>query len=261
MQECIDQMGREILVPISPKRIVSLVPSISDLLCYLDLEEYLVGVTSYCISPESLLKNKTIIGGTKKFDLEAIEQLNPDLIIGDKEENYEAGIEYLSGKIPVWMCDFNTIAGSLNMIGELGQITNRKKESQKLIREILNGMSQLQKVSAKSVAYFIWRKPFMVAASQTYINDVLETLGLTNAFGKESRYPVVNMEAIASAHPDIIFLSSEPYPFSGKHIQELANLCPNAYVILVDGASFSWSGPRFLHAMDYFSDLVAQISR
>lgn len=261
MPQCIDQMGRELLVPVFPKRIISLVPSISDLLCYLGLEQNLIGVTSYCIQPESLLKTKSVIGGTKKFDVDAIENLKPDLIIGDKEENYEAGINLLSEKFPVWMCDFNTLKGSLEMIAMLSDVLGKLKESQSLIEEIQKGIGKLSKASGESVAYFIWRKPYMVAASNTYIDDVLLTLGFTNAFREDSRYPVVNSEQIASTKPDIIFLSSEPYPYVEKHIQELANLCPNAYVILVDGASFSWSGPRLLHAMDYFSELVAQVRR
>ncbi|QJX47651.1 ABC transporter substrate-binding protein [Hymenobacter taeanensis] len=251
-----DQMGRRVAVPFPPRRIVSLVPSQTELLFDLGLGERVIGVTKFCIHPAHARKTATVIGGTKNFHLEKIEELQPDLIIGNKEENYQEGIEQLATKYPVWMSDISTLAESLDMIRRVGLLTGRKEKSDAFVSEIQASMAALPPaVELKTAAYFIWRKPYMVAAAGTFIDDLLVWAGFQNAFSHLSRYPEISAEQLQAAAPQQILLSSEPYPFSEKHIAEFNQLCPAATIRIVDGELFSWYGSRLRHTAAYFQTL------
>jgi len=252
-----DQLGNTIEISFPPKRIVSLVPSQTELLFDLGLNEQIVGLTRFCIHPEGLVETKTKIGGTKKFNIEKIKQLKPDLIIGNKEENYKEGIEELMKDFPVWMSDIFTLNDSFNMMRELGRITNREARANKLITEIQTGFEALRPTEnvQKRCAYFIWRKPYMVAANHTFIDNMLQVAGMINVFDTHVRYPEINPEGLKELKPDYIFLSSEPYSFSEKHLDEFQAFSPTAKVVLVDGEMFSWYGSRLRNAPGYFAAL------
>lgn len=261
----IDQMHREVKIDSPPKRIVSLVPSQTELLYDLGLNDCVVGQTLFCIHPADKHKTKTIIGGTKKLKLELILALQPDLIIGNKEENEQQQIEYLMQNATVWMSDIYTLSDSLEMIQKIGEITNKKGVAEKIISDINDGFSILAKnlpvhnIKPK-VAYFIWRDPYMVAGKNTFINDLLLKLGFENVFENNSgRYPELNNSDLVEKNPEIILLSSEPYPFNLKHIEELQQLLPKSKIYLVDGELFSWYGSRLQHSAAYFSELIHQI--
>lgn len=260
-----DQLNRSIKIPNIPKRIISLVPSQTEYLYSLGLDEEIVGQTIFCIHPSHKHKTKTIIGGTKNLKLDAIAQLKPDLIIGNKEENDQQQINYLIQHHTVWMSDIYTLYDAYEMMDKIGEVVNKQEEAQQLVNEIKNKFLQFQNtqnaVALKTrVAYFIWRNPFMVAAQNTFINHLLELLNFENVFViKSGRYPIINQEEIAIYNPQIVFLSSEPYSFNGKHIAELQNLLPQAKIILVDGEMFSWYGSRLQYSAAYFSNLLEQI--
>lgn len=249
-----DQLNNKISIPFPPKRIISLVPSQTELLASFGLQDEVVGITKFCIHPAAWLKSKTIIGGTKNFRYDVIDKLQPDLIIGNKEENYEEGIYALQKKYPVWMSDIVTWNDALNMIRGIGQITGKEAEALGIINSIKNEFASLKTFSSQSVLYFIWRKPWMVAGSNTFIQAIIEKLNLRNTI-KASRYPEVSDEEIRQLNPEYIFLSSEPYPFQEKHIEELKQISPSSKIILVDGEMFSWYGSRLLHAPLYFNTL------
>ncbi|WP_242583055.1 ABC transporter substrate-binding protein [Hymenobacter telluris] len=251
-----DQMGRRVAVPFPPQRIVSLVPSQTELLFELGLGARVVGVTKFCIHPAEARKTATIIGGTKNFDFEKINTLKPDLILGNKEENYQAGIEQLAENYPVWLSDIATLPDALDMIRRVGLITGRKERADALAEEIDTSFRALPTPAASvAAAYFIWRKPYMVAASGTFIDDLLQRAGFRNVFGSLGRYPAVTPEQLAAAAPQQILLSSEPYPFSEKHIAEFQAICPTAEVRIVDGELFSWYGSRLQHSAAYLQGL------
>ena len=257
----IDQMGREIKIKNTPKRIISLVPSQTELLYDLGLRDEIVGITKFCIHPKELFKEKTRIGGTKSIDLKKIELLNPDLIIGNKEENQQEQLEELMNKYPVWISDIKTLKEALDMIKEIGKLVDKTEKSEEIVKEIesrFQEFNNLKKVKI-STAYFIWRKPFMTVGRDTFINSMLELCKFENVFGEELRYPEITEEILHKAAPEIILLSSEPYPFKEKHFEELKAICPNAKVILVDGEMFSWYGTRLLQAPDYFKSLLKTI--
>lgn len=155
------------------------------------------------------------------------------------------------------MSDIFTLEEAVDMILRIGVLVGKELEAESIVLNIQRGFSALPttKLPPKKVAYFIWRKPYMVAASSTFIDDMLKRAGFQNVFGSLNRYPEISAEQLRQAQPDYIFLSSEPYPFKEKHFQEFQNICPNAAILVVDGELFSWYGSRLQASAAYFSKL------
>ena len=238
------------------QRIISLVPSQTELLFDLGLGEQVVGVTKFCTHPAEARTKATVIGGTKNFDFDKITALKPDLIIGNKEENYQVGIEQLAAKYPLWLSDISNLPEALDMIRHVGLIAGAKDKAETLAAAITASFAALATDEPPvSVGYFIWRKPYMVAATGTFIDDMLRRAGFTNAFADQDRYPKITAEQLAAAAPQRLFLSSEPYPFGEKHLAEFQEICPDAKIEIVDGELFSWYGSRLLQSAAYFSRL------
>jgi ABC-type Fe3+-hydroxamate transport system substrate-binding protein len=249
-----DHLGQSVTFQFPPRRIISLVPSQTELLFSLGLDNHIVGVTKFCIHPQPLVGLKAVVGGTKKFDFDKIDQLQPDIIIGNKEENYKEGIEQLRKKYPVWMSDIYSLDDALRTIVDIGDVTGTESKARSLSLEIQEQFSYLVKRKPASVLYLIWRKPWMAAGKNTFIDDMISRNGWINVL-KQTRYPQLREEDIPELEPDLIFASSEPYPFAEKHRDELLELWPNAKFILVDGEMFSWYGSRLIHACEYFKSL------
>ncbi|MHC2991272.1 iron ABC transporter [Pontibacter sp. HJ8] len=255
-----DQIGHRIVLPQLPQRIVSLVPSQTELLFDLGLGDRIVGLTKFCIHPKEQVKQKTIRGGTKNFRFEVIDGLQPDLIIGNKEENYKEGIELLQQRYKVWMSDIYTLEDALAMMQQVGQLTGTEAKAKQLIQGIASGFGALQPVQPGiPTAYFIWRKPYMAAGNHNIIDHMLQRCGFVNAFADLARYPEVSPAQLQQAAPQLILLSSEPYPFQEKHLAEFQKLCPQAVVKVVDGEMFSWYGSRLLHAPAYLQQIVEEV--
>lgn len=244
MEVFTDQLGNSIQLPSPPQRIISLVPSQTELLADLGLEERVAGITKFCVHPESWRKSKTIVGGTKNFHFDTIKSLQPDLIIGNKEENYQEGIEQLRATYPVWMSDIVTLHDALTMIEQIGMLTGIPQKAQEIISQINRSFSGSKKLPSFRTLYLIWKKPWMAAAPGTFIHELMTISGLKNCLQENNRYPELNDADIKTINPELILLSSEPYPFRQKHIDELGALCPNARIMLVDGEMFSWYGSR-----------------
>lgn len=254
----VDQLGDEIVLPSKPKRIVSLVPSQSELLFYLGLSDQIVGLTKFCVHPLSEVKSKTIVGGTKKFRFDVIDQLKPDLIIGNKEENYKEGIDSLKSKYPVWMSDIVTLDDSFDMIQKIGKITGKQESADRLVQSIQKEFNSIEKLSdqREKVVYIIWENPLMIVGNETFISSMIERIGFKNmGVHLSGRYPEISINDLKELGPDLIFLSSEPFPFKQEHKIRFEELFPSSKVELVDGEMFSWYGNRLLHAVDYFKGL------
>jgi ABC-type Fe3+-hydroxamate transport system substrate-binding protein len=251
-----DQMKRSVRVDKHPSRIISLVPSQTELLYDLGLEQEVLGITKFCVHPKAWLQSKTIVGGTKKLNTEKIKELNPDLIIGNKEENEQQQIESLMQDFPVWMSDIKDLDDSLEMISLLSSITGRESKATEIQEKIRSGFHSIQPIQKPATAvYLIWRKPYMTAGKGTFIDDMLARCGLKNII-QENRYPEIKPEQLQKLQPDVILLSSEPFPFKEKHIQEFKEICPQAIIRIVDGEFFSWYGSRLIHAPAYFKSLI-----
>ena len=243
-------------------RIVSLVPSQTELLYYMGLTDEVVGITKFCIHPAEWYRNKIRVGGTKEIDIEKIISLEADLVIANKEENVREQIGALQHKMAVWLTDVNNLDEALQMIKDLGKLVNRNKEASELVINITAAFSKNQAYAFPPVlsCYLIWKDPFMTVGHDTFIHDMMQHAGYANAFADATRYPIVTIDDILQSGCKVLLLSSEPYPFKEKHIAELAALLPGIKILLVDGEMFSWYGSRLLLAPVYFKALRQKFS-
>lgn len=257
-----DQLNRTLKITQTPKRIISLVPSLTELLVDLGLEEKIVGVTRFCVHPKHIKKIKVIVGGTKKVNYNKIKGLQPDFILTNKEENTLEIVENCAKIAPTFVTDLNSITAVTEMINQLGKILNCSEKATTINNLIQSKQTQflksIQNTTPKKVAYFIWENPFMVAGNNTFINELLKLNRFKNIFDELDRYPIVELEKLKKV--DYIFLSSEPYPFKEKH-KDFFKKYTNAKIVLVDGEYFSWYGSRLLKAFDYFTELHKSLKK
>ena len=258
-----DQLGNELSLNYPPKRIISLVPSQTELLFELGLDKEIVGLTKFCIHPIEKFAERTKVGGTKKLNIDVIRSLQPDLIIGNKEENQQEQIEALMQEFPVWMSDIYTLEDAKKAIIDIGVLVDRSPEAAYLNHLIAAGFNDLQTLAVqnglnKKVAYLIWKDPYMYAGRDTFINDVLTLNGFNNVI-REKRYPQLELTELKALAPDLVFLSSEPYPFKELHLEEIRAVLPKAKVMLVDGEMFSWYGSRLVKAVQYLFQLQKEL--
>lgn len=263
-------------IPNIPQRIVSTVPSITELLAYLGLDNETVGITKFCVHPEAWFRSKTRIGGTKNLNIEKIGDLNPDLIFCNKEENVKEQAEALAEKFPVCLTDVQNFEDALAMIELVGMLTGKKAEAEELIKDIRQNFSSIPGQPALSqnpkpetpnpkpqtllpTAYLIWKDPYMTVGGDTFISDMMEKAGLDNIYKDQKRYPQLTIPELQTQNPKLLLLSSEPYPFKEKHIAELQAALPDTKILLADGEMFSWYGSRMLWAAEYFRDLSQQL--
>jgi len=241
-------------------RIISLVPSQTELLVDLGLEDSIVGITKFCVHPLHIKKTKNIVGGTKNCNFEKIKSLNPTHILCNKEENTKEIVEQCQKIAIVHVSEIFTINDSLDLIETYGALFFRKTDASTLVQKINfkrnNFNAFIKEKPVLKVAYFIWRNPWMVAANNTYINHILELNKLDNIYKNKERYPEVEIKKIRTeGDPDLVFLSSEPYPFKEEHAFELGSRTHHAKTFFVDGELFSWHGSRLVKAFDYFQQL------
>ena len=259
-----DQLHRELILENTPKRIVSLVPSQTELLYDLGLEDSVVGITKFCVHPYHWKSTKTVVGGTKNIKIEKIKALQPDVILCNKEENTQEIVETLEKLFPVHVSDVKTIEESQEMITQYGKMFKCNTEAAKINQKIEFRLREFQEIvndiPIQKVAYFIWRNPWMVAGKDTFINHLLSLCKFENIYASNGRYPKVMIENIRQeGDPDIVMLSSEPYPFKEEHAFELGRHTHHAKTIFVDGEYFSWYGSRLIKAFDYFKKLHQQL--
>lgn len=243
-----------------PKRIISLVPSITELLYTLELDTETVGITKFCVHPKQWFQEKTRVGGTKNINLEKIRSLQPDLIIANKEENVQDQIVKLAVEFPVWLTDVNTFDESLKMIHQIGQLTSREQIANELLHRIQHNAAQFKFEERVAAVYLIWKEPYMTVGGDTFINAMLDICGIDNVFQHQNRYPEITIEDMLQSSATHLLLSSEPYPFKQQHIEHLQTLLPEMKIILVDGEYFSWYGSRMEFAFNYFSELRQEIN-
>lgn len=287
-----DQCGRSVSIPPAPQRIVSLVPSQTELLYDLGLGDRVAGITKFCIHPDEWFRSKTRIGGTKTIKMDIIHQLQPDLIIANKEENVKDQVEELAIQYPVWVSDVNNLEDALEMIAAVGSITSSTNKAEELILVIRNKFSALLKEprtkrqdpkkemqkkekasnlfegvapdselpTPVSACYLIWKDPYITVGGDTFIDNMLRYAGLNNIFAQLNRYPEITIQQLQTINPRLLLLSSEPYPFQQKHMDELQQQLPDTKIVLVDGELFSWYGSRLLKAPSYFEELRQRIS-
>jgi len=264
MKTLTDQLGTIHTFEETPKRIISLVPSQTELLYELGLENSIIGITKFCVHPYHFKSTKTRVGGTKKVHYEKIKLLQPDIIIANKEENTLEVVTELRKICTVWVTDVRTIADNAQMITDFGQLFNCRTEAQKWNDKIDNGLREFKKFiqdkPIQKVAYFIWKAPYMVAGSDTYIQELLTLNHFQNCYENRGRYPEIEIKKMRiEGDPDIVLLSSEPYPFQEEDAFEIGRFTHHAKTIFVDGEYFSWYGSRIVKALEYFKLLQTKL--
>lgn len=243
-----------------PQRIISLVPSQTELLYHLNLDAVTVGISKFCVHPPHWFKTKTKVGGTKTVNLGLVNQLQPDLIIANKEENIKEQVEALAKDFPVWLTDVNDLEDALQMISDIGALTNTNDKALPLLYNIKNAFGDLRKPREEiRTAYLIWQNPYMTVGRDTFIHDMLTRCGFRNIFADETRYPQIDIAQLRSASCELLLLSSEPFPFKQKHVDELQLELPKTRIMLVDGEYFSWYGSRLLQAPAYFKSVLNKL--
>lgn len=252
-----DQTGENITFIAQPKRIISLVPSITETLYDIGLEHYISGVTKFCIHPSNFKKRKHIIGGTKNPKIKLIQALKPDLIIANKEENRLEDIIELRKVAPVYITDISNIRETIIFLEDIHILFDQS--SVKPLLEKLKGMCNKIKPTPIKTCYLIWQYPWMTIGNDTFIHSMMEMYGFENIFSHTKRYPVITIEEIKSLQPSVIMLSSEPFPFKEKHLAEIMDTLPGSKILLVDGEMFSWYGSRLLKADIYLKSLYTSI--
>lgn len=250
-----DQLDRSLHFQSSSKRIISLVPSLTELLVDIGLHKELVGVTKFCVHPEDIRTRAKIVGGTKQVKHHYIDQLEPDLIICSKEENTPEIVAELEKKYNVYVSDINTLNDAYSFFDDLGEMCYCSEVTSELVRNIKSELTRYKKKTKDlpkvKIAYFIWREPWMLVGGETFIQHLFEQLGFINVYSDQERYPEIELSSLKDA--DYYFLSTEPFPFEEKHKSELP--VDESKIKIVDGEYFSWYGTRLLKAFRYFEKL------
>ncbi len=235
-------------------------PSQTELLADLGLDAEVVGLTRFCVHPAGWKEEKRIVGGTKNVNLDRVRALAPDLVLANLEENTRADVEALDAFAPVFVTDVAGVDSALALVRTVGALVHRSEAAEALVGEIERGFAALRSEPPLRVAYLIWRDPWMTVGGDTFIHDVLRRASFVNVFGDRRRYPEVTAEDLAASRPDVVFLSSEPFPFREKHLAETRGVVPGVPVRLVDGELFSWYGSRMRLAPPYLAGLRAALS-
>lgn len=255
-----DQLNHTVRISFPPKRIVSLVPSQTELLYSLGLEEEVVGITKFCVHPKKWFRTKQRVGGTKTIKTDAVKALQPDLVIANKEENVKEQVEALKNIAPVWVSDIETLEDALEMIRSVGKLVNRMVEAGKIVADITTGFHQIPALKTRPrTAYLIWKDPYMAVGGDTFINDLMNRCGFDNIYRDATRYPQITIGDLSQLRCELLLLSSEPYPFKEKHIGELQQQLPKTKIALTDGEMFSWYGSRLLLAPAYLIELLSKL--
>jgi iron complex transport system substrate-binding protein len=264
MKNLLDQMGTAHTFKDVPNRIVSLVPSQTELLYDLGVEDIIVGITKFCVHPIHFKTTKQVVGGTKNVHFDKIKALRPDIIICNKEENTLEMVTQLLEICPVWVTNVITLEDNLKMIQDFGLIFNKRVEAQKWIDKINFAHQDFQNFMKnkpiQKAAYFIWANPFMVAGGDNFINELLKLNKCQNIYEDQGRYPEIVIQKMRiQGDPEVVFLSSEPFPFKEEHAFEIGRFTHHAKIVFVDGEMFSWYGSRLFKAFAYFKILQSKI--
>lgn len=262
----VDALERSVDVRGRPRRIVSLVPSLTEALFAFGLDEAIVGVTRFCVEPREGVAAKTKVGGTKTPDLPRLIELEPDLVIANAEENRKEDIEALIGAgLTVFVTYPRTVAGAIEMMRQLAEMTDSRERAKPLIAEAERALAEVQsQYEEKAVKVFcpIWRNPWMTIGPDTYTHDVITVCGGRNVYhDRWDRYPRVDLSEVAYRDPAVILLPDEPYRFGERHLPELLALqsvsaVRNRRIYLMEGKHLCWYGPRIGGSLRVVAGLI-----
>ncbi len=252
-----DARDQKVSLPQPPQRIVSLVPSTTESLFALGAGPRVVGVTRFCVHPADQLAGLVRVGGTKQVELDRIEALQPDLVLGNAEENTREIFDAVGARWPLFVAFPRTVDQALDDLLDLGRMLDLEDRAEAAVAGIRAARVAPPPVRRRAV-YLIWRDPWMAVSPDTFIAALLAEAGIDIIPLGDQRYPTVTPGQLAALDPDLVLLSSEPFPFKQRHADELAELSglPPDRLRLVDGELCSWHGTRLRAAFPYLAELV-----
>ncbi len=264
----VDASGALVTLTAMPRRIVSLIPSITETLFALGLGDAVVGCTVYCTHPPEGVAGKVRVGGEKNPKLDVIRDLAPDLVVANVEENVREHVDTLRAwGIPVYVTYPRTVTEAIRLVRDLGQLTGAGERAAEIADalDVRLEETRARRIGRRSVRVFcpIWRKPYMTINADTYVHDMLAACGGENVFAAmPTRYPQVTLADVARARPEVILLPDEPYRFRRAHIADFSAhpeipALRDGRVHLVDGKLLSWYGPRIGEALVGLTTLLA----
>lgn len=260
-----DARGRRIDLAVPPRRIVCLVPSITETVFALGRGDAVVGVTDYCVHPASEVGTRTRVGGTKNPKLNLVRALRPDLVIANREENRRRDVERLEETgVAVWVTYARGVDEAIREIRVLGRVLGVPEAASAILRDVDSGRASARARTTEPrprVVALVWKRPYMSVNGDTFAHDLLVESGGENPFAtRERRYPRIREAEIEEARPDVILLPTEPYAFGERDRQEVLSVrCPaseSGRVHIVEGELLSWYGPRMGRALRTFARLL-----
>lgn len=252
----------------SPRRIVSLVPSLTESVIALGGADRLVGVTEWCIHPEEVVKSIPKVRGTKNPYIKKILELQPDLVLANREENRRRHVVELRRHVPVFLTYPRSVFDALKTVRDLGVIldaSERAGEILEMCEFLLDGIHRTTNPYYHT-ACLIWRDPWMAVGPDTYVHDLLGHFGFVNVYREEDgRYPETTLEDLAERGPEIVLLPSEPYEFAEGDREQVQTVVwskvPGCRAVLVDGGYLTGWGTRTLAALRYLTELRGHLNQ
>jgi ABC-type Fe3+-hydroxamate transport system substrate-binding protein len=261
VRQVADARGMVVSLPDRVERVVSLVPSLTEWLVVAGVGERLVGVTDWCAEPAGALEGLARIRGTKNPDLTAIRGLAPDLVVANAEENRKLDVQRLeAGGLAVFVTMPTTVAGAVAELRDLAAAVGDLPGAAALDAELVAavaGAYRRRPAHRARYACAVWRDPWMWLGRRTYAADLLWLAGGEPALDDPaSRYPAIELPAVAGLRPELVLLPSEPYQFTPADAREVAAGVAGARVELVDGRALTWYGPRIPAALTAYRELL-----
>src|SRR5438445_11647080 len=264
-----DALYRPIEIPRAPKRIVSLVPSITEALFTFGLGDAVVGVTRFCVEPREAVAPKAKVGGTKTLDVSQVRQLQPDLVIANVEENRPEDVRQLiAAGLNVMVTFPRTVAAGIAMMRQISEMTDSVETARPIIEEASAALAEARAKSEarRPLRVFcpIWRNPWMSVGPDTYIHDFLNVCGGLNIFARRhERYPITDMNEVARKDPQVILLPDEPYRFGAKHLPDVTkhphlSAVRDQRVPLIAGKNLCWYVPPIAGSLPFAQALPSR---
>ncbi len=264
-----DATGWPVELGAPPRRIVSLVPSTTETVFALGSGEQVVGVTRYCVRPDEARQRARVIGGTKSPRIDVIRRLEPDLILANQEENREQDVRKLRTLAPVYVAFPRDVPSAVAEILNLGILLDREGSARRLAAELADSLARVREKSAArppySHLYLIWQNPYLCAGPGTFIDALLSETGGRNVIPSgQTRYPEIALQQMQQLAPQVIFLSSEPFPFAEQDrkglAEKLSGLDWERRCLRVDGQLLSWHGVRMREGLPYVAGLASEVA-
>lgn len=262
-RQLIDAMGTQHEVAQSTARIVSLVPSITELIADLGLTKQLVGRTGFCIHPRDVVKKIPKVGGTKTIDVAKIRKIAPTHLIVNIDENPRGVVEELAKFVPhIIVTHPNAPEDNLGLYRLIGGIFSKEEEAEGLCERFETALGDLRAASAhwgrQQAIYLIWKSPWMTVARDTYISRTLAAAGWdTFQVRSDARYPTIELTPEQLRSVSFVLFSTEPYSFSERHLVDLLDTMPlgqRTRCALIDGSMTSWYGSRAVAGLAYLKE-------